>query len=205
VPDAQVRRARLIDAATFAAIQLQAWRDAAGRLPLPEPPDPAVAERSWERAIIAPPSPRHSTWVATQNDNEQERIVGAAALSPALDPDLDPASWLELLVLAVDPDHRNAGHGSRLLNAVMDDAAAAGETGTVVWLTTGDDVGRRFLQSAGWSADGAHRELTNDLDGEAGDSGEGEGTGDDGGDGGDAAGRSLRQLRLATLLTAPAT
>jgi GNAT superfamily N-acetyltransferase len=143
---------------------------------------------------VAPPSPRHTTWVATEGDDDRERVVGAAALSPAVDPDLDPTDWLELLVLAVDPEHRSAGHGSRLLNAAMEEAAAAGESGAVVWLTTGDDVARRFLESAGWTADGAHRELSNDIDSASLDDAVGNG-------GHGAPGeQSLRQVRLATVL-----
>lgn len=183
--DVFVRAARLIDASGFASVQRRSWMDASTDLGLPLPPDADVMERSWEKAVMAPPSDRHHTWVAVETSSGQEVVVGVAALAPASDPDLDPSHCLELLVFTVDPAHRGKGHGSRLLTAALQSASAADEEEAVAWLASGDDSLRRFLESAGWATDGAHRTLATDEDD----------TNEDG-----ANARQLRQVRLGTML-----
>jgi GNAT superfamily N-acetyltransferase len=84
-------------------------------------------------------------------------------VSPATDPDCDPVADAELQELVVDPDELGKGHGSRLLQAVVDTMQADRFTRAVTWTLAGADDLRRFLTSAGWGADTAHREL--DLDG----------------------------------------
>ncbi len=178
--DVFARPARLIDAAGFAAVQRRSWQAASAELGLPSLPDAAEMERSWERAVMAPPSDRHSTWVAVETRDTGEEVVGIAALAPVSDPDLDPDTCLELVVLTVDPEHRGHGHGSRLLTAAMQTAADADEQEAVVWVISTDDASRRFLEGAGWAADGAHRTLATD----------------------DEAQR-LRQVRMGTALGSP--
>lgn len=194
VADVFVREARLIDAAGFADVQRRSWLDSAAALGLPAPPDAELMQRSWEKAVMAPPSDRHHTWVALETSGGVEAVVGVAALAPASDPDLDVTRCLELLVFTVDPAHRSKGHGSRLLNAALQTASAseteseteseaesATETQVVVWLASGDDSLRRFLEAAGWATDGAHRTLAAPKS--------------------DAPDATLRQVRLGTLLS----
>ena len=66
--------------------------------------------------------------------------------------------------LAIDPAERGRGHGSRLLQAVVDTMQADRFSRAVTWTIATDDALRRFLTEAGWAPDTAHREL--DLDGE---------------------------------------
>lgn len=182
--DVFARPARLIDAAGFAAVQRRSWLAAGEELDLPIPPDAAEMERSWERAIMAPPSDRHSTWVAIEAaapGDEGDVVVGVAALAPVAEPDLDSDSCLELVVFTVDPEHRGRGHGSRLLTAAMQTAADADEREAVVWVASTDDALRRFLEKAGWAADGAHRTLATDDETQR-----------------------LRQVRMGTALGSPA-
>jgi GNAT superfamily N-acetyltransferase len=179
--DVFVRAARLIDAAGFASVQHRSWQRASQDLGLPPPPELAVVERGWERAVTAPPSVRHTTWVAVETGSGEEVVVGAAAVAPASDPDLDASTTIELLLLTVDPDHRRRGHGSRLLTATMQTAMDAGEREAVAWVPSVDDELRTFLEGAGWAADGAYRTLA--------------GTSDP-----DADEIELRQVRLATAL-----
>jgi N-acetylglutamate synthase-like GNAT family acetyltransferase len=140
-------------------------------------PDIDVVTRAWERAVMVPPSERHSVWVATDND----AVVGLAALAPTSDPDLDVASTSELLLLAVDPDSRTHGHGSRLLSATMQSVSESGVPVAVAWVIGGDDQARAFLESAGWAPDGAHRVLAQSDD--------------------DAPADRMGQIRMATDLT----
>jgi GNAT superfamily N-acetyltransferase len=181
-----VRPARLIDAADFAAVQHRSWSEAAKALDLPAPPAAEQMERAWEHAITVPPTERHRSWVAVDRSLEGEAVRGVAALAPASDPDLDPEVVIELVVLAVDPDWRERGHGSRLLVAALQTAADAGDREAVAWVASGDDGTRRFLEEAGWIADGAFRTLA-----------QGDSESNEGGE--------LRQVRLATSLETAAS
>ncbi len=159
-----VRPARATDAEAAAEAQLAAWR-ADRELP------PAVLDgldadelaAQWAEAAVRPPSPRHRVLVAVDGPGEHASVVGVAATAPSTDPDRDPATAAEVLALAVHPEHRRKGHGSRLLQAVADTLIAAGFTSASAWVENHDDEGRRFLSESGWVADGAHRTL--DLDG----------------------------------------
>ncbi|MFL6287697.1 MAG: GNAT family N-acetyltransferase [Actinomycetes bacterium] len=176
-----VRPARLIDAEDFAAVQHRSWSAAAEVLGLPAPPDVAHMERSWEHAITVPPTKRHRSWIAVDRSAESETVRGVAALAPASDPDLDGNHCVELVVLAVDPEWRGRGHGSRLLIAAMQTAMDAGEREAVTWVASGDDATRRFFEASRWVADGAFRSLAE-------------------GDSDPEQDTELRQVRLATSL-----
>lgn len=150
--DASVRPARPGDAAALGAVQARAWGRAFGAVV--GPLDPAALGASWAAAITSPPSPRHAVLVAASGAT----VVGFVAVAPAADPDLGPGTG-EIVVLAVDPAHQNAGHGSRLLSAATATLRDAGITGVVAWLPLPDAVLQNFLTSAGMVADGARRTL----------------------------------------------
>ncbi len=59
----------------------------------------------------------------------------------------------------VDPGQRRAGHGSRLLHAVVDTMRSDKFTPATWWVGASDDDLRGFLVDQGWAADSAHREL----------------------------------------------
>lgn len=176
--DVSARPARLGDVEAMTALQLRSWDDALGLPSGTGRPDPATATRMWERSVIAPPSARHAVWVATAG----EVVVGLAAVAPAADPDLDETSDTELLLLTVDPDWRNQGHGSRLLSATMESLSSHDQLTAVTWVTAKDDDTRSFLEKAGWGVDGAHRSLAQNEE--------------------DPPELRLRQLRLGTDLSA---
>jgi GNAT superfamily N-acetyltransferase len=147
--DVSVRPARLGDVAAMAEVQLRAWVDSE----LPGRPDPADAERAWERAVLLPPSPRHRVLVALVGD----AVAGAVATVPASDPDLARGTDTEVVMLVVDPTWRGQGHGSRLVAAAVEVMQSTGDRLAVVWVPAHDDRTRQFLESAGWGPDGAHR------------------------------------------------
>jgi ribosomal protein S18 acetylase RimI-like enzyme len=150
--DAAVRPARPGDASAIGAVQARAWSRAFGALV--GTLDAQVLGEAWADAVSAPPSPRHAVLVATASGT----VVGFVAVAPALDPDLGKDIG-ELVVLAVDPAHQGAGHGSRLLSAATATLRDAGVTGVVAWLPLPDAVLQNFLTSAGMVADGARRTL----------------------------------------------
>jgi ribosomal protein S18 acetylase RimI-like enzyme len=152
--DAAVRPATRADAGAVGAVQSRAWRQAFGALVAPDAMDPAGLADVWADAIASPPSPRHAVLVATAGGT----VVGFVAVAPAQDPDLGPDVG-EILVLAVDPAHQHAGHGSRLLAAATDTLREARFSGAVVWLPLPDAVLENFFTSAGMVADGGRRTL----------------------------------------------
>jgi ribosomal protein S18 acetylase RimI-like enzyme len=161
--DRSVRLAWADDAPAIAGVQARAFRQSYADLL----PDAVLADidadtfaQAWKQAIAKPPSARHRVLVAL----ERNTVVGFAATAPSDDPDAEPSDG-EVVALHVDPDATGVGHGSRLISAVADTLRADGFAHARVWVIAGDDAIRRFLEPAGWAADGAHRQL--DLTGDA--------------------------------------
>lgn len=163
--DVSVRVAWADDAAAIAALQLRTWPEMYAAVLPPDafPSGPEAVEQAaaaWHASLTRPADARHRALVAL----EHNRVVGFAVTGPAGDPDCDPVADAELAELTVDPAERGRGHGSRLLQAAADTMRADRFGRAVLWAIASDDRLRAFLTSAGWAADGAHREL--DLDGD---------------------------------------
>jgi GNAT superfamily N-acetyltransferase len=150
-----VRPARAGDPSAISAVQARAWRMAYGNL-LPEATLAALTPQAllpaWRRAVAEPPSPRHAVLVAVADDI----LVGFAAVGPSEDRDAGEHDG-QLAVLAVDPIHQRAGHGSRLLSAVVDHLRDHGLTALTAWIPEGDLARSAFVTSAGMLPDGARR------------------------------------------------
>jgi GNAT superfamily N-acetyltransferase len=163
-PDVSVRPARPQDAAALGDVHARGWRTSYAAL-LPEQArtalEPADLAASWSQAVSTPPSPRHQVLVATA----EGALVGFVAIAPGSDGDADPAVDAEVLVLVVDPDAQRRGHGSRLLNAAVDVLRDGGFHRVTTWVPDADEPRRRFLESAGFGADGATRVLDTSGDG----------------------------------------
>ncbi|MEX0913405.1 MAG: GNAT family N-acetyltransferase, partial [Demequina sp.] len=83
-------------------------------------------------------------------------VVGFAALTDVGD----------IIALEVAPEHRRAGHGSRLLAACVDTLRARGGEQVRLWTLDGDDAREAFLRQAGFAEGGVARTLevpTGDL------------------------------------------
>ena len=160
--DASVRPAHAADAPPIARVQVRAWRqDLHDLLPanaLDRMTD-AAAEQAyaehWRISIERPPSRHHRVLTALAADT----VTGFAAFAPCTDEDRWPGTDAEILTLAVAPEHRGQGHGSRLLNASVDLLLEEGFQTVSLWAFEEDRVLRRFLTSAGWAADGSRRGL----------------------------------------------
>lgn len=162
-PDVSVRVAWGDDADAIAGVHLRAWPSLYGELladpALPPREDLAVA---WKAVLGRPADARNRVLVAL----ERNRVTGYVLTSPASDPDTDPVAVGEIQDLTVDPDEREHGHGSRLLQAAVDTLVADHFVRAVWWVNSRDDALRQFLTSSGWAPDGAHRELALDEQGE---------------------------------------
>lgn len=161
--DRSVRLATAADAPAMAVVQREAWRYTyRGVLPdeLLDGLDVAELAAGWRQAVVSPPGPGHRVLVALQ----EGVVVGFAAAAPASDPDLDPATDAEVAALLVDPAHQRGGHGSRLLQAVVDTLRPLDVHVAHLWLGPAESALRTFIEDAGWAPDGATREL--DLTGD---------------------------------------
>lgn len=155
--DVSVRTARAADGPALGIVQSTAWRKAyEGVLPEAalEPFDPEVLAAGWGHAAEHPPTALHRVLVACSG----EEPAGFAAVVPAQDPDLGDGV-AELSILVVAPAEQRSGHGSRLLAAAVEHAREQGVSAMVMWVLEPDEPLRRFLEGAGWAADGARREL----------------------------------------------
>lgn len=153
-----VRLAHAREAEAVAAVQRRSWAD---RLPaeLAEQMLAGVSLEAmagaWQQAILRPPEARFRVLVAIG----EEQVVGFAATLPSPDTDADLQADGAIDEFVIDRPAQRNGHGSRLLNACADTLRADGFSRARWWLTSTDDITRRFLTGAGWEPDGAHREI----------------------------------------------
>ncbi|WP_296667629.1 GNAT family N-acetyltransferase [Demequina sp.] len=146
--DVSARPAVPGDEDAIAAIQLAAWRGVLGDAVDGLPSEDVRAQ--WAAAIGTPPSRDHRVFAACDGPH----VVGFAALMPG-----------EIMALEVAPEHRGAGHASRLLSACIDTLRLQGRTEVRAWALEGDSARRAFLESAGLAEGGVRRT----LEGPAGD------------------------------------
>ncbi|WP_026927977.1 GNAT family N-acetyltransferase [Granulicoccus phenolivorans] len=161
-PEGFVRLALPGEAAAIAEIQRRSWAGDAdtGDLVAELAVDQLV--RMWQTAILRPPLATFRVLVAVERTPGRERVTGFAALSPSSDPDSHEADDAEVEEFVIDPERRGHGHGSRLMQAVVDTLRADRFTRATWWIRATDDRLRTFLTGAGWDADGAHREVGTD-------------------------------------------
>jgi ribosomal protein S18 acetylase RimI-like enzyme len=156
VADASVRRARPNDAPAVGLVQATVFREAyAGRVPdeVVARFDPEAFARAWRDSLTDPPAGVHRLLVACAGP----QVVGLSAVGPSQDRDAGPTA-AEVTVLAVHPDARRQGHGSRLLNASVDVLRDAGAEVVSCWLLVDDEAARAFLTASGFGPDGAFRD-----------------------------------------------
>ncbi len=158
-----VRPARAGDAGELARVQVASWRcgyacvvPAAALARLTGDEAEGLFRDRWRDAVANPPTGRHRVLVATEADRT---VAGFASIGPATDADRWPGTDAALYELRVLPELTGRGHGSRLLHAVADTLAKDGFHTVDVWVLEADSALRRFLQAAGWAADGARAEL----------------------------------------------
>jgi GNAT superfamily N-acetyltransferase len=161
--DVSVRVGWADDAPGIAEVQARAWRQMYADLLPAELLDELTPDRfaaAWHESLNHPRDARNRVLVAL----ERNTVRGFAVTTPAADPDRNPGTDGEVAELTVDPEHQRQGHGSRLLQAAADTLRADRFRYAVTWIASTDDARRTFLTSAGYAADGAHREL--DLHGD---------------------------------------
>jgi ribosomal protein S18 acetylase RimI-like enzyme len=118
----------------------------------------AVWRDRWLTAVTNPPTSRHRV-LAAVTDSLPREVVGFVSSGPATDADRWPGTDAEIYEFRVLPDRTGQGHGGRLLHAAADTLVADGFHTVSIWVLEADAALQRFLESAGWAADGARAEL----------------------------------------------
>jgi GNAT superfamily N-acetyltransferase len=160
-----VRPARAGDAEQLARVQVASWRGSfAGIVPpdllaeLTSEEAEGVWRDRWREAITNPPTSKHRVLAAVTETPPRE-LVGFVSAGPATDADRWPATDAEIYEFRVAPDRTGQGHGGRLMHAAADTLAGDGFHTVSIWVLEADVSLRRFLEAAGWAADGARAEL----------------------------------------------
>ena len=131
---ASVRLALPTEATAIAEIQQRAWTDDPDLAVLTNEVNGTDAATAWSEAIMRPPMADFRVLVALEPDEDGAAVVrGFAAIGPSEDADAEHTDAL-VAEFAVDPRHRGQGHGSRLLNAVVDTLRADRFTRATWWV-----------------------------------------------------------------------
>ncbi|MCG2803565.1 MAG: GNAT family N-acetyltransferase [Cellulomonas sp.] len=157
--DLSVRPAIAGDEEAITAIQLAAWGQSHAERLGPRvlaQLDAAAMTASWRVAITAPPGPGYRVLVACAGP----RVVGLASVVPVPAQDAELGAGGLVLAFEVAPGDQRAGHGSRLLAAVVDLVRLDGGGHVQTWVLTDDEARIRFFSQAGLGPDGAMRSLT---------------------------------------------
>ena len=141
----RIRPAGLSDAATIADIQVETWRDTYAGL-IPDRTLLGLSRtshtESWRR-VLRDSRDDSITRVAEGPDS---RVVGFANAGRARPTNLPYDG--EVYTLYVVPDHQGAGHGRRLLGALLSALWAAGCRSALVWVLAGNPA-RFFYEAMG--------------------------------------------------------
>jgi GNAT superfamily N-acetyltransferase len=134
------------DAEGVARVHVETWQAAyAHALPQEQLQALSVAE-AVERSQRRPP-----TFVA-ERDGE---ILGFVSVGSSRDPGTDG----ELFAIYVHPHHSGTGVGRALIEAGEDELRRLGHHDAILWVLDDNPKARRFYELAGWSLDGAAREI----------------------------------------------
>lgn len=154
-----MRPARLTDVEAMADVQVRSWRATFGESFPAEVLAQFTSEAfapAWRDAVTTPPSAQHRVYVACAGAT----VVGLLATAPArFENSGAGGAATEVVALLVDPAHQRAGHGSRLLAAAVDSAAADDATHVTAWILDGDPAREAFFRGAGMAPDGTSRHL----------------------------------------------
>jgi ribosomal protein S18 acetylase RimI-like enzyme len=163
-----VRPARAGDADDLARVQVASWLcGLAGIVPpallaeLTSQEAAAIWRDRWREAIASPPTSRHRVLAAVTDSvpSVPREVAGFVSAGPATDADRWPGTDAEIYEFRVAPERTGQGHGGRLLHAAADTLVSDGFRTVSTWVLEAHQDMRRFLEAAGWAADGARAEL----------------------------------------------
>jgi GNAT superfamily N-acetyltransferase len=142
-----IRPGTSADAEGVARVQVETWQAAYAHALPPE----QLQAFSMEEAVE-----RHRRWPPTFVAEDGDRIVGFVSVGSSRDPGTDG----ELFAIYVHPEHWGTGAGRKLIEAGEEELRSLGHRDAILWVLDDNPRARRFYEIAGWSADGAAREIT---------------------------------------------
>ncbi|MGP8304215.1 GNAT family N-acetyltransferase [Streptomyces inhibens] len=107
--------------------------------------------KGWVRVIASP------DMTALCAETSEGRVVGALAMGPPKDADVDAAVYRQLFQIHVNPDAWGRGAGDALHSAFTDWIAVGGFAGGVLEAWEANARARRFYIKHGWCVDGGRR------------------------------------------------
>lgn len=149
-----VRPATADDAVGIANVHVAGWRFAyRDILPRPFLDALSVDARSHQwRQGIEHAAPRSRTIVATLED----WVIGFCHCGASRDRDA-PNSRGEVFAIYVEPACLRRGVGRQLMDAALKALARERFLNATLWVVDSNEIGRRFYERYGWTADGATR------------------------------------------------
>jgi N-acetylglutamate synthase-like GNAT family acetyltransferase len=146
---AVIRAADIADVAGIARLHVKAWQDAyRGRMPdaYLDGLDPSRKAAAWFAAVQ-----RAQTLILVALHNSS--LVGFCALAPSRDADAT-AGVGEVTALYVDAHCWRSGHGTALLDAVVQNAPERGMSELTLWVLAANARARSFYEARGFFSDG---------------------------------------------------
>ncbi len=152
-----VRRARIDDALTVAAVWVASWQAAyAGLLDESYLASLAADEREplWRKRIEEAEGDAARAVLVGEVDG---RLVGLATVGPSEDADTGPAVG-ELTTLYLHPEVWGQGVGRALHDAALDQLSRSGYRSAQVWMLGTNARAGTFYRRQGWRPDGVTRQ-----------------------------------------------
>lgn len=157
---AEVRTARLDDAAEIARVHVASWRAAYPGMVPQEILDGLSVERRTERwaELLGDEGPRDIVLVAERDGV----VVGFASAGPSIDgggdAGVDPEETALLHAIYLDESAWGQGIGTALLDATLERLTGHGFGSVTLWVIEANDRARRFYEARGWTTDGSGKQ-----------------------------------------------
>jgi len=141
-----IRPGTAADAEGVARVHVETWQAAYAH---------ALPSEQLEALSLKEAVERHRRWPPELVAEQDGEIVGFVSVGASRDPGTDG----ELFAIYVHPEHWGTGVGRALLDAGEGELRRLGHNEAILWVLEDNPRARRFYEIAGWSADGAAREI----------------------------------------------
>jgi GNAT superfamily N-acetyltransferase len=134
------------DAEGVARVQIETWQAAYAH---------ALPPEQLQALSVPEAVERHRRWPPDFVAVEGGEIVGFVDVGPSRDRDTEG----ELFAIYVHPEQWRTGVGRALIEAGEEELRRLGHEEAILWVLDDNPRARRFYEIAGWSVDGAAREI----------------------------------------------
>ena len=134
------------DAEGVARVHVETWQAAYAH---------ALSSERLQALSVEEAIQRHRSWPPTLVAERDAEILGFVAVGASRDPGTDG----ELFAIYVHPEHWGTGVGRELIEAGEAELRRLGHQDAILWVLDDNPRARRFYELAGWSLDGAARDI----------------------------------------------